>query len=67
MADGELLEELTEEDSTYDAYEKDIAVLNLFYGDPEFAGNSFFWFLHSPLLLSMYGIASEHNFDLIRT
>ena len=40
MADGELLEELTEEDSTYDAYEKDIAVLNLFYGDPEFAGNS---------------------------
>ena len=44
MADGELLEELTEEDSTYDAYEKDIAVLNLFYGDPEFAGNSWFWY-----------------------
>ena len=38
MADGELLEMLTEEDSTYDAFEKDIAVINLFYGEPEFAG-----------------------------
>ena len=38
MADGELLEELTKEDSTYDAFEKDIAVLNFFYGDPEFVG-----------------------------
>ena len=38
MADGELLEELTEEDGTYDAFEKDIAALNFFYGDPEFVG-----------------------------
>ena len=41
MADGELLEELTEEDGTYDAFEKDIAVLNFFYGDPEFVGKYF--------------------------
>ena len=40
MANGELLEELTVEDCTYDAYAKDIAVINLYYGDPEFAGNS---------------------------
>ena len=39
-ADGELLEELTKEDSTYDAFADDIAVLNLYYGDPEFPGNS---------------------------
>ena len=38
MADGELLEDLTVDDSTYDAYIKDIAVLNFYYGDPEFAG-----------------------------
>ena len=38
MADGELFEELTEEDSTYDAFERDIAVLNFYYGDPEFIG-----------------------------
>ena len=44
MADGELLEELTVEDTTYDAFAEDIAVLNLFYGDPEFAGNSSFWY-----------------------
>ena len=43
MADGELLQELTDEDSTYDAYAKDIAIINFFYGDPEIAGNS--WFL----------------------
>ena len=41
MADGELLEELTEEDSTYDAFEKDIAVLNFYYGDQEFVGKYF--------------------------
>ena len=41
MADGELLEELTvDDDCTYDAFARDIAVLNLYYGDPEFAGNS---------------------------
>ena len=44
MANGELLEELTVEDCTYDAYAKDIAVINLYYGDPEFAGNSLFWY-----------------------
>ena len=41
MADGELLEELTEEDITYDAFERDIAVLNVYYRDPEFVGKSF--------------------------
>ena len=41
MADGELFEELTEDDSTYDAFEKDIAVLNFYYGDPEFVGKYF--------------------------
>ena len=41
MADGELLEALTVNDSiTYDAFADDIAVLNLYYGDPEFPGNS---------------------------
>ena len=40
MADRELLEKLTEEDNTYDAFADDIAVLNLYYGDPEFPGNS---------------------------
>ena len=40
MAEGELLEELTEEDGTYDAFADDIAVLNLYYGDPEFTGKS---------------------------
>ena len=40
MADGELLKELTDEDGTYDAYAKDIAIINFFYGDPEIAGNS---------------------------
>ena len=44
MADGELLEHLTKDDSTYDAFENDIAVINLFYGDPEFAGDSSFSF-----------------------
>ena len=39
MADGELLEDV--DDCTYDAFARDIAVLNLYYGDPEFAGNSF--------------------------
>ena len=41
MVDGELLEALTTNDSiTYDAFADDIAVLNLYYGDPEFPGNS---------------------------
>ena len=41
MADEELLEALTTNDSiTYDAFADDIAVLNLYYGDPEFPGNS---------------------------
>ena len=40
MADRELLEKLTEEDNTYDAFADDIAVLNLYYGDPEFTGKS---------------------------
>ena len=40
MVDGELLEELTTNDGTYDAFADDIAVLNLYYGDPEFPGNS---------------------------
>ena len=47
MADGELLEELTEEDGTYDAFEKDIAALNFFYGDPEFVGKCNFELLFS--------------------
>ena len=40
MADEELLKELTMNDCTYDAFDRDIAVVNLYYGDPEFAGNS---------------------------
>ena len=40
MVDGELLEALTVNDSTYDAFADDIAVLNLYYGDPEITGNS---------------------------
>ena len=40
MADRELLDELTVDESTCDAHIKDIAVLiNFYYGDPEFAGN----------------------------
>ena len=39
MANGELLDELTVDESTYDAHIKDIAVLNFYHGDPEFAGN----------------------------
>ena len=45
MADRELLEKLTEEDNTYDAFADDIAVLNLYYGDPEFPGNPQMTFL----------------------
>ena len=40
MVDGELLEALTINDSTYDAFADDIAVLNLYYGDQEFTGKS---------------------------
>ena len=47
MADGELLEELAEDDSTYNAFEKDIAVLNFYYGDPEFVGKCNFELLFS--------------------
>ena len=45
MADRELLEKHTEEDNTYDAFADDIAVLNLYYGDPEFTGKSYMSFL----------------------
>ena len=45
MVDGELLEALTTNDGTYDAFADDIAVLNLYYGDPEFPGNPQMTFL----------------------
>ena len=38
MAEDELLEGLKRENSTYDAFARDIAVLNIYFGEPEFQG-----------------------------
>ena len=40
MAEDELLEGLKRENSTYDAFARDIAVLNIYFGEPEFQGKS---------------------------
>merc|ERR1712032_1488209 len=36
MVEGELLEGLKKENATYDAFARDIAVLNIYFGEPEF-------------------------------
>ena len=40
MAESELLEGLKKENATYDAFARDIAVLNIYFGEPEFPGDS---------------------------
>ena len=38
LAESELLEGLKKENATYDAFARDIAVLNIYFGEPEFPG-----------------------------
>ena len=40
LAESELLEGLKKENATYDAFARDIAVLNIYFGEPEFPGES---------------------------
>ena len=42
MTESELLEGLEKENATYDAFARDVAVLNIYFGEPGFQGESEF-------------------------